>query len=723
MFRNTLIFAVIFIAPIVFLSDYFFPRLSLIATQEIGVNDVWQQNYPFRKIYSESLHQGLLPVWTDKIAGGFPLLAEGQTGFFYLPNLVLNFLFPAPLAFNLGYAVSFIICSLGMYFFLRKAGISRLSSLGFSVAYAYGGFFITHMSHYNLFQAAALTPWILYSAMLIFSDNRFGMILFAFILSQQIFTGHLQMVLVSAVALAVMSAGLYLPGKIKIRHLARIGLAGLFGILLSSAQIIPTYELNTLSTRSKGISFNEIISYKYPLKFLLTLILPFAFGNPQLGTFAHFRENGGALFWETSAYLGLLPVLGAILAVFLPVKKAFKIIGLTIIGVSLILMIGPQSPFYIILTFPPFSFFRFPMRFLAVFTLGICLLAAFSNDYLLGKIRNAGLKKYLSGGIFVIIILNVFIVWRNYHGSVPYSEFLAPPESVKLLTDGPGNKIISLASQVNLYHEFFDKNSGRVGRMMDLRNYLPANLYTIYNLDSMEVYTSQQSKRSVYYRGLFGETNTVSATSSSIFSDVSLRLLAIKGVNRIISPYRLESENKNLKLLSENKLPETYDNLPANYYIYRLDNSLKKLSLLDDAKQISTFDEFYKTVSLVDFDYQKTALVETDLGSMERQTPLKYEISDQIFTDSSVKAKVKTSRDSILVSTVNYYPGWKAKIDGQNRKVFPVDVLNLGLLIPEGVHSIELYFDPLSYRAGYIISLAGYTLLFLNLFFILRRHK
>jgi hypothetical protein len=715
--KNIFIIVFFLLFSFVFLYRLFIPKLSIIATEEIGVNDVWQQYYAFKQIYSDSLHQGFIPVWTDKVAGGFPLLAEGQEGIFYIVNLILFGLFPTPLAFNLGFIVSFFLCSIGTYLLLRKFGFSLITSISFSIAYAYSGFFVTHMSHYNLLEATSLLPWVLFSATTIFSNNRFGIIFFAYIFSQQIFTGHMQMSLVTLLALFILTIIYFYNHLISLQQIFKLAFAGTIGVLLASAQIIPTFELTSLSIRSKGVSFSEIITFKYPINHLLTLVSPFVLGNPQLGTYPHFRDNGGALFWETSGYMGILPILFAITGIILPIKKLYKQIAIVIVIFSFILMIGVQSPFYIILTIPPFSYFRFPSRFIADFCLGIIILASNTLEVVSQKISRSLFRQIFKICILIIIIIDIYSVWGNYHQVVPYSTFLELPNTAKILSQSQDSKFISLSSQLYLYKEFLDRKPGRVDRMIKLRNYLPANLYSVYNLNSFEVYTSQQPKRFLYFRSLVGDMDSGEGTDSADLLVSTYNLLGIKGINRIISPYKLNTENNNVKLISVSELPFNYDNVIPKIYLYELSNPQPKIKIFGSTKVISTTEDFQSEIQSKTFDYQKTALIENDHDIGENKIPLLSEITNQAFTNSGLKATVKVNQKSIFVTTINYYPGWMARIDGHPAEVIPVSILNMGVVVPSGQHSIELFFNPPIYRWGYLISIVSF--LFMSIYFLI----
>jgi hypothetical protein len=71
------------------------------------------------------------------------------------------------------------------------------------------------------------------------------------------------------------------------------------------------------------------------------------------------------------------------------------------------------------------------------------------------------------------------------------------------------------------------------------------------------------------------------------------------------------------------------------------------------------------------------------------------------------KADVVASGPHLLVLSQIYYPGWYAKIDGQPATLMRVNVIQQGVLVPAGQHTVELSFMPASFWWGRIISIIG----------------
>jgi hypothetical protein len=120
--------AILLVIVLVFFSRLFYPHTSLFITPEYNGSDTTNFNIPVKLILSNALKAGEFPLWEKTIATGFPLLAETQIGYFFLPNFLLFKFLSFPIAFNLGYILSFFLACSGMYAFMRHRKQDSITS-------------------------------------------------------------------------------------------------------------------------------------------------------------------------------------------------------------------------------------------------------------------------------------------------------------------------------------------------------------------------------------------------------------------------------------------------------------------------------------------------------------------------------------------------------------------------------------------------------------------
>jgi hypothetical protein len=103
------------------------------------------------------------------------------------------------------------------------------------------------------------------------------------------------------------------------------------------------------------------------------------------------------------------------------------------------------------------------------------------------------------------------------------------------------------------------------------------------------------------------------------------------------------------------------------------------------------------------FDPERTVVVEEPLGiaSADGAPGNVQWISRK---NASVQLKVESATHSVLVLSQVFYPGWKAFVDGKQTAVFPADYALTGIAIDPGSHDVVFKFDPLSFKAGLLLS-------------------
>jgi len=139
---------IIIIVSFIFHARLFIPHLQLITTPEFELNDAVQLSYASKYWYWEKLHARELPFWSTHMGAGFPVLGEGQTGIFFLPNLLLYGLSPsAPLAYNLSLVLVTITTALGTFWWLLLLQIPWAIALVSAMTFAGSGFFVFHLQH------------------------------------------------------------------------------------------------------------------------------------------------------------------------------------------------------------------------------------------------------------------------------------------------------------------------------------------------------------------------------------------------------------------------------------------------------------------------------------------------------------------------------------------------------------------------------------------------
>lgn len=90
--------------------------------------------------------------------------------------------------------------------------------------------------------------------------------------------------------------------------------------------------------------------------------------------------------------------------------------------------------------------------------------------------------------------------------------------------------------------------------------------------------------------------------------------------------------------------------------------------------------------------------VSADRGAGSSVTIVAYE-------PEAVRVNVTAGTDGFLVLGDTYYPGWRARVDGVDSKVYVANYALRAVSIPTGSHEVLFYYDPDTFKVGGLLTL------------------
>ena len=227
---------------------------------------------------------------------------------------------------------------------------------------------------------------------------------------------------------------------------------------------------------------------------------------------------------------------------------------------------------------------------------------------------------------------------------------------------------------------------------------------TLYDAPEQQVslkLTENQSKYSAY----------INSGNSTVSGKVYVRFVGMPNSEGIIRNFTVSEMNT-----------ENVSNVYVPYYkddktkIYINAKARDVLYTPKTVKSIVSVDDIYTNV--FDYSLDETSYIENfkDMDLTDADT----KISVMDFKNNSILAKVYSTADSFVNFSQNYYPGWKAYVNGKQVPVYMVNGLIQGIEVPEGDSVIEFKFHPTSIYIGGVISLIA---LFAVVFIIIRERK
>ena len=391
---------------IIILTLLFFHQMML-TDKILARGDTYNYFYPYWDLRNAAFRAAELPLWTNSIFMGAPLLANPQLGAYYPPNW-LTAPFHAPMAIKISILIHAVLAGAGMLFLYRQViGAQWIPGLAAAAIFTFGGYLGAHVEQINQFQGLAWMPilFALYHRSLTAESPRRDGLLLALTWALQIFSGHTQTVFITGVGLGCYGLVIGLAqgqASVKRQRIGRglmiLGGCALAAALLALPQILPSLELAGMSNRSGGLDV-QATAFSLPPNLIGRAVLP---------------SYDGQLFGEYVAYLGILGLglaLWGMAAQPAAPPKSGKWAWIVLAAVGLGLAFGRFNPIYLVLAeLPGFNLFRVPARWLSLFTLAMALLAGLGVQALnpphLGssgrRMRRAGLVVMFIGGIILL---------------------------------------------------------------------------------------------------------------------------------------------------------------------------------------------------------------------------------------------------------------------------------------------------------------------------------
>lgn len=716
-------------------------------TPDFGGSDILMAEYPTKFFLAELLKQHQWPLWNPQIATGFPLAA--LTGLFNPVNLILFYFLEPPVAFNLGLAITFLTAGIFTYLFCRSLNLSRFSSLLAATSFSFSGIFVTQINHFTVIQTLSFFPIELYLIEIYIQKRRLSIcVLLAFAVGLQILTGFFQVVLYSLIVLTIYaflrifyvqnsSSVILTLSETKRKNLSRsfvpqsgtqddtkqkwtlitaLMIAFIFGFLVAAVQLLPSWEFTQISTRSSGVSPEEIRRFPYPVKHLVTFLWPYLLGDPRQGSYPTFNKNWG-IFWENTGYLGILPVILAITALVAARKYRHIILFASILLVSLLLMLGKNSPTFSLFQFPPLSLFRVPARWIMFFTFTTSILAAYGLEIFQAKFKTRLKPAYLN--LILITILatsttSLFFFSYNYNPRGQTDKWLAQTQTADFLKNDQSLYRIDSGGNAAIWNEQFLKK----GWLSQKENYLTflevlePNFNIIFGIDHVSSYPVIQSQRS-YQINYLRDQDVKFKEFNLAVDPVARNLLDLQNVKYFIAPYNFSGRDMDLVFKTQTQPP---------YYVYQNKTVFPRAFIVTNWEYAPTLQEQYQILSSSRFNPAKTAILEKTLTKNSFRTK-DSSVNITKYENQNVQIEAQTDNGGILVLADSFYPGWKAYVDGREAEILAANINQRAVVLEKGKHTVQFVYKPESFKKGAAISLASSVTLLALLIVLTCREK
>ncbi len=679
---------------------------KLLFTPDFGESDAYHFNLSLKYFLADSLKKGVFPFWTDSFQAGFPIFSEGQIGSLFIPNIFFLSWLPFYHGYNCLLVFSLLCLSIGYYLLLKRLQVRPILAFLFSLIFSFNGAISLRWVHLNLIQSFSLSPLLFVLLIDYFSKKRpVYLIAFIFVASQMILAGHSQTAFIVFFGISVWLTFSFIAKKNPFPSLIRSVFAIIMAFWVSLGQILPTLILISQSERQATLDYNTVTSFPFNWNQLISFFAPYQFGNPKLGGYAPFSSNWG-IFWENTPFLGSLATVITVIAIisfFRSNRRAKKdaLISLVCFGLFTLLALGKNSPLYFVFGFFPFNLFRTPSKYLLMAVFFIVIFFAISLEDFFRKLKNSWIRT----AVIFCLILNlaslVFFVF-DYHLYINKDLVLSAPEIVEAMDD----RLYISVGQPATWNKIFIKNGwskkNDIDRYLFYKNYLYPNSNLITNKKSFSVNTGAFKLRRLSYlealivSGIRSTDNQIKVTKEVI------PLFNLTNLGQIISGSKIESPRfklvKKLTGRGDEIFLYRYDGVSDNHYYIpkHIDN-------------ISYLNEFSDKVTKGEVSTLNSVVEKAGLESYVNSG--RYRIDKSSCGETACLIKGWFAEKTFLAFKKNYYPEWSVYIDGKKQPFFKTNLINMGVFVPPGTHTISLQYENRYFKMGLLLSAVGWVFL------------
>jgi hypothetical protein len=149
-------FALLYVLPVLLLLTWkIFPLVT--GSETLYLRDVMNTHLEMKAFQAQAMRQGRLPMLDLYRAGGQPLLGN-PNGVPLYPDNLLYLVASTLWALNAHFWLHLLVAALALFWLARTLGLSREGAWAAAVCYSLSGYFLSHLSFYNLVAGVALTP-------------------------------------------------------------------------------------------------------------------------------------------------------------------------------------------------------------------------------------------------------------------------------------------------------------------------------------------------------------------------------------------------------------------------------------------------------------------------------------------------------------------------------------------------------------------------------------
>lgn len=688
--------------PILLLEVLVFYRKALFSSGFVIPWDLRHYHLPLAEFVAKSFRNGELPLWNPYSYCGTPIYANITTQLFYPPTLAAiglsNLAGGDHLLYFLEWQIVLHVFLAGLFTFwlLRRLEVSTWPALLGATIFQLGGFFASQTQHLGAMDAGAWLPlgWLsVISLAEKFSWRWTSALAVSFAMAT--LAGFPAVSAVVAGSCVLVAAAMVAMRRAAARLLLVVAACGVWALLLSAVQVFPTAELTRLSVarfRSEWMGAGGGL----PLASLWSLIVPNYYGIFDLSRYS--RPWNPTLLY---IYCGIPGLVLAVAAMAAWRKRPYLGVFTLVTIVSALWMLGTSTPvgkgvFRLLpgivksSVYPEFAMVSFVLGMAVLAALGAHLLFS-SKDVLMGVLLVAfaafdlvavGSGRPMNTGS---VAEDPGLTRDSFGGS----KFVLERVRALISRSRPPDRIDTV-------NDSLDWAAGAMLTEVPTAN--GNNPFALIRLMQVRLLFTGGERWGRYYQ--------VAKPDSPILDLLNVRYL--------LSRPPLEAAllgGSGIEKITEVPGSEVYENL----------NALPRFFLVNRVREVGSMEEGLAVMRSADFDPGAVAVVEGPADSAGGGAESTVKVVS--YQPRRVILETDSPAPAFLATSEAYYPGWRAFVDGRERRLAITNVAFRGLPLAGGRHRVEMRFQPsvLWYSAS--VSLAAWLFLIAGVVYEGRRSR
>jgi hypothetical protein len=679
---------------------------------------------------------------------------------------------------NLYVLSAYFFSALFAALFAYRLTKSNLAAMIAGLVYGFGGYQISELRHIQIIQTAVWLPLLLYFVEVLRFRTKWTTLQLALMAGTSALTilaGHPQTaayIFVATMAYAAFgnTGKTETSNKENIKQallVTALSAAAIFlGAAIAAVQLLPSYELSQQSVRTTFSYKDFLVGELEPMQ-LLGFTMPYLLGG-QFGSLdgLPFSEQGpppGLLFF------GFAPIVLSIFAIVRLRGQAVVPYLIATIVLSFLFALGAHTPLARLFhAIPILGSFRGLYRVLLLPAFAISILSALT----IAKIEkqetssNTSFKQELLGTWQILgkwkhvwLCLYVFfsaLVPTFLFGTLPLMLYKSRPHQF-------WRKALLLVSIFAVLFSYA-VNSQWFKQSPPIAQFSPPSGY-----EQLKKKLKEKNQRIFTLRGLAADPGEYPVNLSRLWgvNNASgyeplmprryMKLLGIAEGGFLQPPWRIKGQDRSFDICAVRYLLAPADAFGGRAFV---DDAWKYWKLIDQTDSVLCYENtrarprFYivqeqrsvseqealiaiKTGALKDgeiFDPETMVLIESEQSQNQPRenatTTTTTATSDSaigtrggasvsaISLDKIADERIELSTESdfsgYLVVADQYYPGWKASLDGQTTPILRANYVQRAITLPAGKHKVVFTYEPESYRIGLMISSIALILLALT---------